>query len=170
MITYIPLYYTDYLGGSPVYASYILAVFMMAGVMGTYISGTLSDRFGRKTVLIVSMILSFPLLNLFPYTTGFATILLVAITGFTLISSFATTTVLAQEMMPGMEALAASLTIGFSIGLGGVGAALLGYIADHFGVPSVFIVVAILPIGAIILAFSLPGKLLSPDSSVVEGQ
>lgn len=166
LTTYIPLYYADYLGGSPLYASYLLSAFLLAGVVGTFIGGTLSDRIGRKTVILGSMLLTFPLLSLFQYTTGMATLLLLAVTGLTLISSFVTTLVLAQEMMPGYEAMAAGLTIGFSIGLGGVGATILGYVADNFGVPSVFTVIAILPIAAFAIASFLPGKLFKRDHAV----
>jgi len=119
LTTYIPLYYADYLGGSRLYASYLLSAFLLAGVVGTLVGGILSDRFGRKTVIIGSMILVLPLLSLFQYTSGLVTLGLVVVTGFTFIASFSTTTVLAQEIMPGYEASAASLTIGFSIGMGG---------------------------------------------------
>jgi len=159
LTTYIPMYYINYLAGSPMYASYLLAVFLLAGVAGTYMGATLSDRFGRKTVIMVSILVTIPLISLFQYTSGLATLILLALTGFALISSFATTVVLAQEMMPGYVGMASGLTIGFSIGLGGVGATLLGYVADHFGVPSVFTVLSVLPIVGLALASLLPGKL-----------
>ncbi|SMD01115.1 MFS transporter [Sporomusa malonica] len=159
LTTYIPLYYIDYLSGSPVYASYLLAVFLLAGVVGTYTGASLSDRFGRKTVIMGSILSTLPLIGLFQYTTGLATLIVLALTGLSLISSFATTVVLAQEMMPGYVGMASGLTIGFSIGLGGVGATILGYVADHFGVPSVFTVLSVLPIAGVVLASFLPGKL-----------
>jgi MFS transporter, FSR family, fosmidomycin resistance protein len=165
LTTYIPLYYADYLGGSRLYASYLLSVFLLCGVVGTFVGGTLSDMVGRKTVIMGSMLLSFPLLCLFQFTTGLGTLVLIAATGVTFIASFSTTTVLAQEMMPGYEASAASLTIGFSIGMGGVGATLLGFVADGFGVPSVFTVIAVLPLGALLLASFLPGKLFRRDNA-----
>jgi FSR family fosmidomycin resistance protein-like MFS transporter len=166
LTTYIPLYYADYLGGSHFYASYLLSVFLVTGVVGTFIGGSLSDRYGRKTVIMGSMLLTFPLLCLLPYTTGIGTVILVGVIGFAIIASFATTIVLAQEMMPGYEALAASLTIGFSIGLGGVAATLLGYVADSYGVPSVFTVIAGFPLAAFVVAFFLPGRLFKRDNVV----
>ncbi|MDR3560673.1 MAG: MFS transporter [Negativicutes bacterium] len=164
LTTYIPLYYADYLGGSHLYAGYLLSVFLLSGAVGTFIGGTLSDRLGRKTVLLGSMVLTFPLLWLLPYTSGLWTLALMAVTGMTLIASFAATVVLAQEMMPGYEASAASLTIGFSIGMGGVGATLLGFVADSFGVPSVFSVIALLPVMSWGLIHFLPGKLFRRDT------
>lgn len=159
LTTYIPLYYIDYLSGSPVYASYLLAAFLLAGVVGTYAGASLSDRFGRKAVIVGSILSTLPLICLLQYTTGLATVIVLALTGLCLISSFATTVVLAQEMMPGYVGMASGLTIGFSIGLGGVGATILGYVADHFGVPSVFTVLSVLPIAGVALALFLPGKL-----------
>lgn len=159
LTTYIPMYYIDYLSGSPVYASYLLAVFLLAGVVGTYTGAALSDRFGRKTVIMGSILATLPLISLFQYTTGIATLIVLALTGLALISSFATTVVLAQEMMPGYVGMASGLTIGFSIGLGGVGVTILGYVADHFGIPSVFTVLSVLPLAGLALAWFLPGKL-----------
>lgn len=157
--TYIPLYYVNYLAGSPMYASYLLSAFFIAGVVGTYVGGTLSDRFGRKTVILGSMITTMPLISLFPYTSGLLTIVLLALTGLVLIASFSTTVVLAQEMMPGYEGMASGLTIGFSIGLGGIGATLLGYVADHYGIPSIFSILTVLPLIGAGFASFLPGKI-----------
>ncbi len=159
LTTYIPMYYINYLSGSSLYASYLLAVFLFAGVVGTYTGAALSDRFGRKTVIMGSMVVTLPLIYLFQYTTGLATLVLLALTGLALISSFATTVVLAQETMPGYVGMASGLTIGFSIGLGGVGVTILGYVADHFGIPQVFTVLSVLPLVGLALAWFLPGKL-----------
>ncbi|MDR7866735.1 MAG: MFS transporter [Sporomusaceae bacterium] len=164
LTTFIPLYYVNYLGGSAVYAGYLLSAFLMAGVVGTFVGGTLSDRFGRKTLIVGSMLISWPLLALFQFTTGLMTVVLVAAVGFTLIASFSPLLVLAQEIMPGYEAMAAGLTIGFSIGLGGIGVTVLGYVADHFGIPSVFTVISVLPAGTIGLALLLPGGWFKRDN------
>lgn len=163
LTTFIPLYYVNYLGGSAVYAGYLLSVFLLFGVAGTFIGGTLSDRFGRKTLIVGSMLISWPLLALVQYTGGLATVALMAVTGFVLIASFAPLLVMAQEIMPGYEALAAGLTIGFSIGLGGIGVTALGFLADHFGIPSVFTVISVLPAAAVALAALLPGRLFKGD-------
>lgn len=157
--TYIPLYYINYLNGDPLYASYLLTIFLLGGVAGTFCGASLSDRFGRKMIILVSMLVSFPLIALIPLTSGLITLLLVSVIGFALISSFATTVVLAQEMMPHRIGMAAGLTIGFSIGLGGLGATLLGAFADHFGIAGVFTVLAVLPLFGAVCVLRLPGKL-----------
>lgn len=159
LMTYIPLYYVNYLSGSPMYASYLLSAFLLSGVVGTFMGGVLSDRFGRKPVIIFSMLVTLPLISLLQYTTGFITLILLSLIGMALISSFATTMVFAQEMMPGYEGMASGLTIGFSVGMGGLGATILGYIADHFGVPSVFTALSIAPLIGLAIVLFLPGKL-----------
>lgn len=165
LTNFIPLYYVNYLGGSPVYAGYLLSVFLLAGVAGTFAGGTLSDRYGRKTLIAGSILVSWPILPLFQFTSGLATLLLVGIAGFALIASFSPMLVLSQEMMPGYEALAAGLTIGFSVGLGGVGVTVLGAVADHFGVPSVFTVISVLPAAAIVLTLLMPGRWFKRDAA-----
>jgi FSR family fosmidomycin resistance protein-like MFS transporter len=166
LTTYIPLYYADYLGGSHQYASFLLSGYLLSGVPGTYIGGILGDKYGRKTVIMGSMVLVLPLLTLLKYAAGFWTFPLVVAIGFVYIASFSSTIVLAQEMMPGHEGLGASLTLGFSAGLGGIAVTLLGYIADYFGVPSVFTTIAIIPLAALSIAFFLPGRLFARDNVV----
>jgi FSR family fosmidomycin resistance protein-like MFS transporter len=170
LTTYIPLYFGDYLGGSHAYASYLVSGYLLSGVLGTYIGGVLGDKFGRKTIILGSMLLTLPLLILLPHATGYWALPLVVAIGFVYIASFSSTTVLAQEMMPGYEALGASLTIGFSIGLGGLAVTLLGYIADHFGIPSVFLIISVVPVAAAALAFFLPGRLFKADNLEVSKQ
>ncbi len=119
LTTYIPIYYVNYLNGSPVYAGYLLSLFLVGGVLGTFIGAMLSDKFGRKTIITFSMATVLPMVAAIPFTSGVTTMALLVFTGFALISSFATTLVLAQEMMPGYEGLASGLTIGLTIGLGG---------------------------------------------------
>lgn len=169
LTTYIPLYYVNYLNGSPAYASSLLSVFLLTGVAGTYVGGTLSDRWGRKTVIVGSMLISWPLIALFPFIHGPVTFVLVAVTGFVLIATYSPLVVLAQEMMPGYEAMAAGLTIGFTIGLGGIGATALGYVADYFGIPSVFTALAFMPPLTVLLATRLPGRLFKRDKPAAAG-
>lgn len=163
LVNFIPLYYVDHLGGNPVYAGYLITGYLLSGVAGTYLGGSFADRFGRKTVILASMIFTFPLLGLFQFTTGFWALPVLVAIGFIYIASFSPTIVLAQEMMPGYEALAASLTLGFSVGLGGLSVVVLGNIADHFGIATVFSVITAIPPLAFGCAFFLPGRVFSPD-------
>ncbi len=161
--TYIPLYYVNYLNGSPTYAGYLLSIFLGGGVFGTFIGAALSDRFGRKTIIAGSMIIVFPMVAAIPFTSGLVTMILLAFVGFSLISSFATTLVMSQAMMPGYEGMASGLTIGFTIGLGGLGVTILGYIADLYGIPAIFTVLSFLPVVGLLLSLPLPGRLFQQD-------
>ena len=161
--TYIPIYYVNYLNGSPIYAGYLLSLFLIGGVFGTFVGAMLSDKFGRKTILTFSMVIVLPMVAAIPFTSGVLTMILLVFTGFSLISSFATTLVLSQEMMPGYEGMASGLTIGLTIGLGGVGVTGLGFIADLYGVPAVFSIMPLLPLIALLLSTLLPRRLLRRD-------
>lgn len=161
--TYIPLYYVNYLNGSPVHAGYMLSLFLGGGVFGTFLGATLSDKLGRKTIIAGSMVVVLPMVAALPFTSGLVTMALLTCIGFVLISSFATTLVLAQEMMPGYEGMASGLTIGFTIGLGGLGVTILGYIADLYGIPTIFSVLPFLPLIGLFLSLPLPGRLFKSD-------
>lgn len=154
--TYLPLYYLKFLQGDLYYAPHIVTLFLITGTLSTYVGATMSDRFGRKKVLLTSMLLSLPFLALIPFSHGIYTIILAGIIGFTVSLSSATTVVLAQELMPNNVGMAAGLTIGFSIGLGGMGVTLLGNIADSFGLPLVFQMMAAMPILAFLIVKMLP--------------
>lgn len=154
--TYLPLYYIEYLMGEPKYAANLISMFLVFGVIGTFMGASLSDRFGRKRIILTSMIITLPLLVLLPYSSGMSTIILTALLGFSLVFSFATSVVLAQELLPNNIGMASGLTIGFSIGLGGVGVTGLGFLADNFGLPIVFKLLMVLPILATLLILRLP--------------
>ena len=164
LTTYIPLYYVNFLAGSPFYASNLLSVFFLSGVVGTYAGGRLSDKWGRKAIIMASMAATLPLVALLPHTGGIVTVILVGLIGFVMVSSFSTTIVMAQEAMPGHIGMASGLTIGFSIGLGGIGATLLGHIADLYGIPAVFTLLALLPLAGLACTFFLPGAIKRPKA------
>jgi FSR family fosmidomycin resistance protein-like MFS transporter len=156
LVTFIPLYYVSDLHASKTFGNAALSVMLVGGAFGTLIGGPLADRFGRRAVLtgsmavvpflVVGFLLSGPALGLvFAVLIGAATI-----------ATFAVTIVMGQEYLPGRLGVAAGVTIGLSIGLGGVGAPLLGLLAEARGLRSVFEVVAGLPVLALLLTLALP--------------
>ena len=159
MQTYMPLYYINYLNEDPAYAGYLVALFLFGGALGTFAGASLSDRFGRKTIIVLSMFASVPLIALFPHVSGLLRQFSVFLAGIALVSSFATTLVLAQEMMPANVGVASGLTVGFSVGLGGVGTTLIGKAADSFDLPAVLTILALLPMLGMICALRLPGRM-----------
>lgn len=154
--TYLPLYYINFLGGDLKYAAKLITVFLTMGAVGTMVGAVLSDRLGRKNVLLISMGLCVPILILIPYSHGIYTMILAGLGGFSLVLSSATTVILAQDIFPNNVGMASGLTIGFSIGLGGMGVTLMGAIADNYGLPVVFQGLIFLPILAALFVFGLP--------------
>jgi MFS transporter, FSR family, fosmidomycin resistance protein len=129
---------------------------LIGGAAGTLIGGPLADRFGRRTVLVGSMIV-IPGLVVGLLVSGPALgVLFAALAGAATIATFAVTIVMGQEFLPGRLGVSAGVTIGLSIGLGGVGAPSLGLLADAHGLRAVFEVVAVLPLLALALALLLP--------------
>jgi FSR family fosmidomycin resistance protein-like MFS transporter len=160
-VTFIPLYFVRVLHTSKALGNTALAVMLLGGALGTLVGGPLADRFGRRTVLTGSMLALPPLIVAFllsgpPLATVFA-----GLAGAATVATFAVTIVMGQEFLPGRLGVSAGVTIGLSIGLGGVGAPLLGLLADAHGLKAVFETMAILPILALALAFALPRR--SPE-------
>ncbi|MDN5344265.1 MAG: transporter, family, fosmidomycin resistance protein [Clostridia bacterium] len=151
---YIPFYYLNYLHGDAAFASTMLSIFLVAGAVGTLVGSRLADYLGAKKMIIISMLVLIPLVIAFPYIQGLWVGLLLAVSGFALVSTFAPAIVLAQAIMPQHVGMASGLIIGFAIGVGGLGVFLLGGIADAMGVPFVIQLMAIIP--AIAAAFALP--------------
>jgi FSR family fosmidomycin resistance protein-like MFS transporter len=156
LYTYVPLYYTDYLHGDVHLAGYFVSVFLLAGAFGTLLGGPLTDVLGAPRVMAGSMALLIPLIYLFLHAGGGpGALVLLALIGMALISTFSTTIVLGQQLMPHRKGLASGFTIGFGVGMGGVGVTLLGVLADHLGVPAVFHALNILAVAGLLLALFL---------------
>jgi FSR family fosmidomycin resistance protein-like MFS transporter len=156
LVTFIPLYYVDVLHASKAFGNAALAAMLIGGAAGTLAGGPLADRFGRRAVLVGSMLLLPPLLAGFLLSGPVLAVSFAALTGATTIATFAVTIVMGQEYLPGRLGVAAGVTIGLSIGLGGVGAPLLGILADAHGLRAVFELIAVLPLLALLLALALP--------------
>lgn len=134
LTTFIPFYYIDCENGDPLYAGSLVSAFLAGGAVGTLLGSPLADRWGYKRFLILSLALTSALFPLIFVTHGFMLFIALGVIGMALISSFTVTIVMAQELLPGNLGIASGLMAGFAIGTGGMGATLLGVIADHFGV------------------------------------
>jgi MFS transporter, FSR family, fosmidomycin resistance protein len=156
MVTFIPLYFVHDLDTSKAFGNVALAAMLLGGAAGTLIGGPLADRFGRRSVLIGSMAVLPPLIVAFLVSPPGVAVVFAALAGAATIATFAVTIVMGQEYLPGRLGVSAGVTIGLSIGLGGVGAPLLGILADHHGLRAVFETIAVLPILALVLSLALP--------------
>ncbi|MCL2336704.1 MAG: MFS transporter [Firmicutes bacterium] len=158
LITFLPQYYMHYLHHSEKYAAAITSMYLFAGALGTIVGGPAADRWGLKTVIMTSMALLIPLLYLFVHLGGIWPTVIAALIGFAVVSTFSVTVVLGQEMLPNNVGLASGLMLGFGIGMGGVGTTLLGWVADHWGLPAVFETAVLFPIIGLVLALLLPSR------------
>ena len=158
LVTFIPLYYVNVLHTSKALGSVALSAMLLGGAAGTLTGGPLADRFGRRNVIIGSMLVIPPLVVAFLLSGPALGILFAALAGAATIATFAVTIVMGQEYLPGRLGVAAGVTIGLSIGLGGLGAPLLGLLADAHGLTAVFETVAVLPLAALVLTLALPRR------------
>jgi MFS transporter, FSR family, fosmidomycin resistance protein len=120
--------------------------FLVTGALGTFFGGPLADRFGKKRIIFLSMIVTAPLSAILPFAPPAAAFILLALCGFILMSSFSVTVVYAQELVPGKIGTMAGLTVGLAFGMGAIGSIALGYLADLIGLPMTIIFTGFLPL------------------------
>lgn len=150
-------YYTFFLMGKfglPVKSAQLhLFLFLFAIAAGTFLGGPIGDKIGRKAVIWGSILGVAPFALALPYANLlWAGVLTVAI-GLILSCAFSAILVYAQELVPGKVGLMAGLFFGLAFGMGGIGSAVLGALADHHGIPFVFQVCSFLPLIGIVTAF-----------------
>ena len=126
-------------------AQLLLFLFLAAVALGTIIGGPLGDRFGRKSIIWISIVGVLPFTLLLPHANLFWTAVLSVPIGLILASAFPAIVVYAQELLPGRTGTVAGLFFGFAFGMGGIGAAALGALADFTGIGFVYQVCAFLP-------------------------
>ena len=156
-MTSLSSYYTFYLMdkfGLPVATAQIyLFVFLFAVAAGTVAGGPIGDRVGRKRVIWVSILGVAPFTLLLPHVGLFWTGVLSVIIGMILASAFSAILVYAQELVPGKVGAISGLFFGFAFGMGGIGAALLGQLADATSIETVYRVCAYLPLIGLLTVF-----------------
>ncbi len=134
-------------------AQLCLFVFLAAVATGTVVGGPVGDRIGRKTVIWVSILGILPFTLALPYVGLAATVGLSAVIGLALASAFPAIVVYGQELMPGRVGTVAGLFFGLAFGVGGLGAAGLGVLADRMGIDFVYRICAFLPLLGLLTVF-----------------
>jgi len=145
LTSYFTFYLIERFGLSVQSAQLHLFLFLGAAAAGTFLGGPLGDRFGRKWVIWVSILGVLPFTLMLPYANLFWTGVLTVVIGLILSSAFSAIVVYGQELMPGRVGMTAGLFFGLAFGLGGVGAAVLGEVADVAGITLVYKLCAFLP-------------------------
>ena len=150
-------YYTFYLiekfGLSVPDAQFYLFVFLAFVALGTIIGGPIGDRIGRKRVIWVSILGVAPLSLLIPYMGFVPTIVLSSLAGMILASAFPAMVVYAQDLLPSRVGMIAGLFFGFAFGMGAIGAAVIGMLADATSITYVFWLCGFLPLIGVLAVF-----------------
>jgi FSR family fosmidomycin resistance protein-like MFS transporter len=155
LFTFIPLW-EIHNGHGEAYGTFVLALFLFAGAVGTLLGGPLADRFGRRPVLRGSFIAATPLILVYVLVGGPIGVAAVTLSGACVIGTFGVSLVMSQEYMPGRVGMASGLSIGLAIGLGGVAALVLGALADTVDLETAVLATAIGPTLALGVSFLLP--------------
>lgn len=159
--SYFTFYLIDKFGVSIPESQFYLFLFFGSVALGTFLGGSLGDRFGRKYVIWFSILGSAPFALLLPYVDLFWTGTLVIMVGLVLSSAFSAILVFAQELLPGKVGMISGLFFGFAFGIAGLGSAALGYLADHTSITFVYKLCSFLPlIGGV--AYFLPNLRSKP--------
>jgi FSR family fosmidomycin resistance protein-like MFS transporter len=155
LVTFVPLWEVS-LGRSEAYGNHLLALMLLAGGAGTILAGPLADRFGRRPVLLASLAAAGPLTLVFVAVGGTIGAIALAGVGICVIGTFGVTMVMSQEYLPRHIGVASGLSIGLSIGLGGIAAVALGALADAVDLRATLYVCAAAPVAGLALAALLP--------------
>jgi len=149
-------FYTFYLiekfGLSVQSAQFHLFIFLFASAVGTVVGGPVGDRIGRKPVIWASILGVAPFALVLPHANLFWTTALTVVIGLVLSSAFSAILVYAQELMPGKVGMVSGLFFGFAFGMGGLGAAVLGLLADRTSIDFVYHAIAWLPLLGVVAA------------------
>lgn len=153
MTSYFTFYLIDKFHVSVQQSQIYLFAFLASVAAGTILGGPLGDCYGRKLIIWVSILGAAPFTLLLPYVSLEWTIALAVIIGLIISSAFSAILVYATELIPGKVGMVAGLFFGFAFGMGGIGSAVLGWLADRTGIAYVFSICAFLPLIGIITGF-----------------
>jgi FSR family fosmidomycin resistance protein-like MFS transporter len=169
LLTFVPLW-EESIGRSKQYGTGLLWGMLLVGGIGTLAAGPTADRIGTRAVLLAANIAICPLMLVFVLVGGAAGAVALALVGVAIIGTFGVTMVMAQRYLPSSIGTASGLSIGFSIGLGGVAAVMLGAIADSVDLRTALYVSCAAPVAAVVLTLLLPRpegrRALEPEVAV----
>ncbi len=153
LTSYYALYLIHHFNVPTTNAQFYLFIFLAAVAVGTLGGGPVGDRLGFKTVIWISILGVLPFTLLLPHANLFWTAVLTVPIGLILASAFSAIIVYAQELLPSRVGLVAGMFFGFAFGMAGIGAAVLGRLADRYGIETVYQVCAFLPLMGLLTYF-----------------
>lgn len=148
--SYLTFYMIDKFGLSVTASQYVLFAFLVSTAVGLLIGGKLGDRYGRKYVIWVSILGSSPFALVLPYCDLTWTIILIVLVGMVISSAMPAILVYGTELLPGNVGMISGAFFGLSFGLGGIGSAIFGWLADITSIQYVFQLTAFLPLLGIV--------------------
>lgn len=151
--SYYTFYVIDKFAVSVQQSQIMLFILLGAAAVGTILGGPIGDRFGAKTVIWFSILGVLPFTLALPYVDLLWTGILSAIIGMIMASAFPAIVVFAQELVPGRVGMVAGIFFGFAFGMGGLGAAVLGIVADAKGIDFVYAICSFLPLLGLLTIF-----------------
>jgi MFS transporter, FSR family, fosmidomycin resistance protein len=151
--SYYIFYLIDKFGVSTQSAQLYLFVFLAANAIGAFLGGPLGDRFGRKYVIWISVLGALPFTLALPYAGLYASAVLTVVIGLIISSTTSSIIVFAQELMPHRFGMISGVFFGVAFGIGGLGAAVLGKLADYTGISFVYQLCAFLPAIGLLAVF-----------------
>lgn len=152
---YYAFYLMDKYGMKLDDAQIYIFMYLAVSAVGTFFGGPLADRFGRRNLILISMVSTVPFALALPFVNHFWAAVLLIISGFVLLSSFSVTVIYAQMLYPGNIGTVSGLITGLAFGLGGIGSVVIGDLIDRIGIVTVFIACGFLPLLGL-LALLLP--------------
>ncbi len=156
---FLPLYLSRERGFSLESASLALSLYLASGALGGFLGGNLSDRFGGKLVIVISMIGSLPFLTGFFFTTGAASMACLALGGAVLLFTIPVNVTMGQDLAPGNAGTVSALMMGFAWGTAGmIAIPLVGWAADLFTLHHALLALVAAPLVGFFLALRLPNR------------
>lgn len=153
MTSYFTFYLIEKFHVSVQHSQIYLFVFLASVAAGTILGGPLGDKYGRKLIIWISILGAAPFTLLLPHVGLLPTVVLSGIIGLIISSAFSAILVYATDLIPGKVGMIAGLFFGFAFGMGGIGSAVLGWLADRTSIEYVFSICAFLPLIGIVTGF-----------------
>lgn len=165
LLAFVPLWLVS-LGHSKAYGNRVLFVMLLAGALGTLALGPIADRIGLRRTLVATQAAIAPLTLLFVYVGGAIGILALILIGVCVVGTYGVTMVLSQQYLPRHIGVASGLSVGLSMGIGGIAAVGLGALADSVDLKTALSVSALPPLIGILFSLKLPAPTRRPHSPV----